>query len=329
MNILITGAAGNLGSLLARHLIEANRSTDTPHHLNLLIHHNEPPADIVSAPNTTIHRADLANPETLKEPCRDTDCIIHFAGILFAPRPEKFLPETNTRYARNLIDTALAAGVKKFIIVSFPHVEGESTPDHPAKGLPDGHPTSVHAQTRLAAEKYLFDACRDTPMTPIALRPGMIYARGILMPDAARWASRHRLLAVWRKPTWIHLLSLPDLLAATQAAIEKPDAAGIYNLGDDWPLTLQDFLDRAAIECWGASWPWRRGHRPWRAPAPAFYAAGALTEAFATVFRTQAPLTRDFIRIGMASYTADTSRMKAELLPELQYPTLDEGIHLL
>jgi len=31
----------------------------------------------------------------------------------------------------------------------------------------------------------------------------------------------------------------------------------------------------------------------------------------------------------MASYTADTSRMKAELLPELQYPTLNDGIGLL
>lgn len=373
MNLLITGAAGNLGSFLARHFIETNHTTKFPHQLKLLIHKHEPPADIVSAPNVTIHRADLADPATLEESCQNTDCIIHFAGVLFAPRPEKFLPETNTLYTRNLIDTAMAAGVKKFIIVSFPHVEGESTPDCPAKGTLDGHPTSVHAQTRLAAEKYLFKACgwtneqasgtrvdgaqtspttSTTPMTPIALRPGMIYARGILMPDAARWLSRHHLLAVWRKPTWIHLLSLPDFLAATQAAIEKSDASGIYNLGDDGPLTLQEFLDRAA-KVWGISpslgtnvppWILRRFHAnraheeterwwdgqpPWRAPEWAFYAAAAITEAFAAIFRTRAPLTRDFIRIGMASYTADTSRMKAELLPELKYPTLDEGLELL
>ncbi|MHB9111308.1 MAG: NAD-dependent epimerase/dehydratase family protein [Thermoleophilia bacterium] len=319
-----------------------------------------------------MYRADLAEPATLIEPCRNTDCIVHFAGVVFAPRPEKFLPETNLRYACNLMDAAMVANVSKFIIVSFPHVEGESTPEHPAKGTLDGHPASVHAQTRLAAEKYLFDACgwtaeqaADTasheakpntastiPMTPIALRPGMIYARGILMPDAARWLSRRHLLAVWRKPTWIHLISLPDFLAATQAAIEKPDAHGIYNLGDDGPLTLQEFLDRAA-KVWGITpgpgtnvplWilrhfqidrqlkeieNWWDGRPPWRAPEWAFYAAGVLTEAFAAIFRTRAPLTRDFIRIGMASYAADTSRMKAELLPELQYPTLDEGIVLL
>ncbi|MHB8791975.1 MAG: NAD-dependent epimerase/dehydratase family protein [Thermoleophilia bacterium] len=357
MNILITGAAGNLGSHLARHIIKTNAAdeatgrvppdvpglgaTSSPRKLKLLIHDKEPPADIAMAPDVTIYRADLAEQATLIEPCQNTDCIVHFAGVLFAPRPEKFLPETNTRYARNIMDAALAAGVKKFILVSFPHVEGESTPGHPARGTLDGHPASVHAQTRLAAEKYLFDACgwgseqaagtvpnkaqetlaATTQMTPIALRPGMIYARGILMPDAARWLSRRHLLAVWKKPTWIHLISLPDFLAATETAIEKPEASGIYNLGDDGPLTLQEFLDRAA-KVWG-----RRS--PWRAPEWAFFAAGALTEAFAAIFRTQAPLTRDFIRIGMASYTADTSRMKTVLLPVLQYPTLEEGIVLL
>ena len=321
MNLLITGAAGNLGSNLARHLIETNRIAQPPHNLKLLIHHNNPPQAIAHAPNVTIHRADLADPATLKTPCQNTGCIIHFAGVLFAPRPEKFLPETNTLYVKNLVNAALEAGVKKFILVSFPHVEGESTPDHPAKGvMPTTSPISTHARTRLAAERYLFEATTNTQMTPIVLRPGMIYGSGILMIDAARWASHHHLLAVWRKPTWIHLLSLPDFLVATQAAIESDTARGIYNLGDDSPLTLQEFLD-AATAHWGF-------HKPWRMPAPAFYAAAALTEAFAAIFRTRAPLTRDFIRIGMASYVMDTSRMKAELLPELKYPTLAEGIHL-
>jgi hypothetical protein len=39
--------------------------------------------------------------------------------------------------------------------------------------------------------------------------------------------------------------------------------------------------------------------------------------------------TRDFVRIGMASSVADTSRMKRELLPRLEYPTLTKGLTLL
>jgi hypothetical protein len=40
-------------------------------------------------------------------------------------------------------------------------------------------------------------------------------------------------------------------------------------------------------------------------------------------------LTRDFIKIGMVSSVADTTRMKRELLPRLAYPSLTAGIELL
>ncbi len=141
------------------------------------------------------------------------------------------------------------------------------------------------------------------------------------MIEAARWLLRHRLLAVWRQPTWEHLLALPDFHAAAVAAIEGEAVTGVYNLGDDRPVTLQEFLDTAA-----AHW---RFPGPWRLPRWCFPVAGAGCEAFATLFGTPAPLTRDFIAIGMASACADTSRMKRELLPRLAYPSLREGVSLL
>jgi predicted metal-binding membrane protein len=149
----------------------------------------------------------------------------------------------------------------------------------------------------------------------------MIYGQGVLMIEAARRLLKRRLLGVWRKPTWIHLISLPDFLRSVEAAIEGTGVQGIYNLGDDAPLTLQEFLDRAAVH-WGTP-------KPWRAPGWAFYLAAWCVEAYALVFRTASPLTRDFMRIGMASYVSDTTRMRAELLPGLLYPSLDEGIELL
>jgi nucleoside-diphosphate-sugar epimerase len=185
----------------------------------------------------------------------------------------------------------------------------------------EGQPDSIHAQTRLAAEKVLFEQAAGTPMVPVALRPGMIYGRDVLMIEAARWLLARRLLGVWREPTWIHLLALPDFLTCTVAAIEGDQVSGVYNLGDDVPLTLQVFLDTIA-DHWGFA-------RPWRGPRWLFPLAGGLTELGAWLLNQPAPLTRDFIRIGMASYVSNTDRMKAELLPTLAYPGLQQGLGLL
>lgn len=313
MNVLITGAAGNLGNFLSQSMVEGE------HKLRLMVHRRPLPADLTEHPDCTQIKADLADPQSAHEACKGVHCIVHFAGRLFAPRPEKFLPQTNVEYVRNLLDGAAAHGVGKFILISFPHVEGESTPDRPAQGRLAGSPESVHARTRQQAERLLFSSY-ERP-APVALRAGMIYGQGVLMIEAARWLMRRRLMAVWKAPTWIHLLSLPDFLACVQAAIDGDDVQGIYNLGDDQPLTLQSFLDRTA-EHWGAP-------KPFRLPSWMFPMAGGLVEAGAALLGTAAPLTRDFIRIGMASYVMDTSRMKRELRSQLIHPTLAEGIRIL
>src|SRR5262245_37409095 len=138
-------------------------------------------ADLLAAPNVEPVAADLAQPATLTAAVDGVDVIVHFAGVLFAPRPERFLPTTNLGYFANLLAAALEARVKRVILISFPHVEGPTSVEHPATGRLDGRPISVHAQTRLEEERWLVERTRGTATTPIVLRLGMVYGRGILM----------------------------------------------------------------------------------------------------------------------------------------------------
>lgn len=312
---LITGAAGNLGSRLAGHLL--NRG----HELRLMQHHRPLPRDLAEAPGATTVRADLARTETLGPALEGVDTVVHLAGVLFAPRPERFLPETNTAWFESLLRVAIDSRVRRVILISFPHVEGPTSVAEPAAGRLDRSPVSVHARTRLEEERTLLDRTRGTGTTPIVLRLGMVYGRGILMIEAARWLARRRLLGVWREPTWIQLVSTIDCLRAIEAAISHPGARGIYHVGDEQPVTLQGFLD-LACRTWGCP-------PPRRLPLFLIEAAAALCEAFALAAGTRAPLTRDFIRIGRVSYWGDTRRTRAELVPRLEHPTLEDGLHTL
>lgn len=313
--VLITGAAGNLGGLLAWHLQSEGQPKGYP--LRLMFHKTPLAEGLADAPNVTPVQADLARPETLAAAVGEADVVVHFAGVLFAPRPQKFLPETNTRWFANLLEACVQARVDRVALISFPHVEGETTVDAPATGRLDAEPISLHARTRLEEERLLLERAPAGNITPIVLRLGMVYGRGILMIDAARWLAERRLLGVWKEPTWIQLVSTADFLTATEAAITVPEARGIYHVGDEQPITLQEFLAEAC--------------RVWQVPPPRtlpfwmIHGAATLCELFASVANTRSPLTRDFIKIGRVSYYGDTRRAREELIPVLQHPTLSSG----
>lgn len=314
LRVAITGAAGNLGGLLAQGM------KDRDVNLNLLIHKKNVSHTLQGKENISIHPVDLAKTDTLNQALHNVDVIVHFAGVLFKANPEKFLHQTNTHYFNNLLDAAVSQKVKRIILISFPHVEGESTPHNPARGSLDGAPQSCHARTRLEEEKLLFSYGQRYHFEAVSLRVGMVYGEGILMIDAAQWFARHSLLGVWKKPTQIHLISKTDFVAATIAAAEKPDVKGIYHIGDEGVQTLQQFLDDITR--------YKGNRKPWRMPLWMIMTAARGFELWSSTFDTQSPLTVDFVKIGMASYYGDTQRMRNQLLPQLKYKTYKEAIHL-
>jgi len=309
--IAITGAAGNLGVLTTRYLLK-----HTNCELNLLIHKKSLPQDISENPRVKVFTCDLEKKESIGKSFEDVSALLHYASVLFKAHPERFMPITNTKFFENTVLAAKEAGVERVILTSFPHVEGVTTVSSPSTDWLNGNPDSVHAQTRLAEEKFLYSVYPDG----IILRMGMVYGKGILMPDAARWFAKRRLLGVWRTPTWIHLISRDDYLEVARNALLKPGIKGTYNIGDEGQQTLQDYLDFACRQ-WNCS-------PPWRMPEWMIYSAARIFEVTSQVFNIPSPLTKDFLDIGRTSYYGDTTRMRSELLPVLKYPTMQDGIEI-
>lgn len=312
MKILITGAAGNLGSLLAKHLLSQEIGQ-----LRLMVFRRDVSDDLKIAGKTEVVRADLSRPETLPGAVKGVDVIVHFAGVLFKANPERFLGRTNTIYFKNLVDAVKENGVRRIILISFSHVEGPTSVENPARGRLDGNPISMHAKTRLEEEKYLFSNAPE----PISLRVGMVYGQGILMIEAARWLAKRRLLGVWKERTQIHLISKADFCSACAAAITNNAASGIYHIGDEGNVSLQEFLELACRQ-WGFD-------RPWIMPLWLIYTAAGLCEIYSRITGSVSPLTRDFIDIGRVPYYGDTERMRKDLLPVLKYRTIADGLSTL
>ena len=77
---------------------------------------------------------------------------------------------------------AVAANVSRVILASFPHVEGPSSVERPATGRLDREPVSVHARTD-SKKSGCCSRGTHSSTTPVVLRLGTIYGRGILMVE--------------------------------------------------------------------------------------------------------------------------------------------------
>ena len=126
---------------------------------------------------------------------------------------------------------------------------------------------------------------------------------------------------MWREPTQIHLISKEDFCATCTAAIRRETVSGIFHVGDEGQVTLQEFLVLACRQ-WGLA-------PPWTMPLGLIYTAARLCEFYSLITGSTSPLTRDFIDIGRVSYFGDTGRMRKELRPSLKYRTIAEGLHTL
>jgi hypothetical protein len=122
-------------------------------------------------------------------------------------------------------------------------------------------------------------------------------------------------------PNQYGLCAKPDFLNIVRLAAEKMNLSGIYNLYDDQPLLLHEFLVPLARR-----WVIRRRGVCWNIfPMPRRRFA-KLSRVFAGPARGSPAIG---IAMGMTSLVADTSRMKREFAGKLNYPTSRQALEIL
>jgi nucleoside-diphosphate-sugar epimerase len=240
MRVFVAGASGAIGTRLVPQLIERG-------HEVIGTFHSPGNAERVRAGGAKAIALDLLDPRAVRRAVLETgpDAIIHqataLADVRFSRSLDRSFALTN-RLRTEGTDTLLAAaresGVHRFIAQSFAayrytRVGGPvKTEDDPLDPAPP-----AGARETNAAMRYLDQAVTDAG--GIALRYGGFYGAandGLIEPVRKR-----QFPIIGNGGGVTSFIHLDDAAAATVLALEH-DAAGIYNIVDDEPAPVREWL---------------------------------------------------------------------------------------
>ncbi len=283
MKVLIAGATGAIGRPLVARL-------QADGHDVAAVARNAGKADVLRDAGVEAHVADVFDRDAVVAACvaAAPDVVVHQLTAL--PRQmdirkyRRALEPTNRLRAEatpHLLEGARAAGARRVVVQSISFVtapEGPSVHDEDARPYTDAPEAFRDAvSATLAMERMTLAA---TDLHPVVLRYGFLYGPGTYYAHdgaTAQEIARRRFPIVGGGTGTSSFLHVDDAAGATVAALHG-GAAGVYNVTDDDPAPMHEWLPHAAA-CLGA-------RRPLRVPAlVGRLAAGAHAVHFATTLR--------------------------------------------
>ena len=165
--MLVTGATGFLGATVSGRLEREGHA----------VRRMMRTADATSAVESVIVR-DLTDVEAIADAMKEIDSVVHMAARVHVmkqgPESAAQLWRTNVEGTQNLLDAAVAAGVRKFIFVSSVKAVGEEN-DRPWNEDTEPHPREPYGMSKLEGERIALEVGRHSNMHVIVLRLPIAY----------------------------------------------------------------------------------------------------------------------------------------------------------
>lgn len=260
MTILITGCAGFIGSHTTQALL--NRGYNVIGIDNLNDYYN--PAwkqqnldNLKYENNFTFNRADITDQEELEkifkeqqEKNQPIQKIVHLAaraGVRPSIEQPLLYQKVNTQGTLNLLELARKYQVEQFVFASTSAIYGEQQKIPFSEDDPVNKPVSPYAATKKAAELLCYTYSHLYQIKTTCLRFFTVYGPAG-RPDMAPYLFTKALLnnqpinkfgdgSTQRDYTYID-----DIVSGVCAAVEKPFEYEIINLGNNQPVSLNEFI---------------------------------------------------------------------------------------
>lgn len=243
MKALVTGAAGFLGGVLTRQLLEAG------HEVAVLVRREVPE---LAALGVEVRQADLRNRARVVEGCRGVDCVFHVAAKagIWGSYQEYFA--ANVQATRNVLEGCRQGGVPRLVYTSSPSVTfgGSSTP-----GVDETYPypkrfLNAYSRTKALAEQIVLEADRRNQVMACALRPHIIWGPGDvhIVPRLISRARAGRLVRVGDGTnlvdiTYVDNAAQAHLLAAERLSEDAGVRGRVFFISQGEPVNLWGWVD--------------------------------------------------------------------------------------
>jgi|SRR5215217_1473499 len=267
--VLVTGAAGFIGSHLSEQLVAAGCEVVG---LDCFTDYYERPLKranlerLLEMPEFTFLEFDLSQ-DDLSGVLEGVSHVIHLAGqpgvrLSFGDGFASYVRH-NVLATQRLLEEAVKHPVERFAYASSSSVYGDA-PEYPTREGSERRPVSPYGMTKVATEEVAAVYLRNFGVPVVGLRFFTVYGPR-QRPDMAftRFLQRavtHQALPIIGTGRQVRDFTyVDDIVAGTILAADRGRAGGVYNLGGGEPVELREALDMISSL---VGWPVRLEHRP-------------------------------------------------------------------
>ncbi len=249
MQVLVTGAAGFIGSNMVDRLLSAGHSVVGFD--NLSTGQRRFLQSAASHPKFTLHEADLLDRGSLSRAMKGAELVVHFAAnadVRFGTDHPRRDLEQNTIATWNVLEAMRAQGCKRIVFSSTGSVYGEPDIFPTPETCPFPIQTSLYGASKLAAEGLIQAYCEGFGMQGYIFRfvsiLGERYSHGHVFDFYHQLAEHPEHLHVLgnghQKKSYLYV---QDCLDAILIALEKANGqVNIFNLGTDEYCEVNDSI---------------------------------------------------------------------------------------
>jgi len=257
MTVLVTGATGLLGSHLTDLLLERGQ------HVRVLVQRGDCVSQLAH-PHVEICWGDMGDRAALAAAVRGVDRVLHCAARTGPWGRAANYEAVNVRGLQTLVESALAAGVRRFVHVSSITVHGNDVQGRADETAPLRVEPNPYSRSKVAGERLLARLIREQGAPVTIVRPGWIYGPRDVASFArfAAMIQRGKMVMIGSGCNHIPLIYVRDVAQGILLASEEAQALSrAYILVNDEPVTQHGYLAAIAAEL-GVPPP--RRHIPYR-----------------------------------------------------------------